>query len=260
MQLVAVLLISSPSADDVDSNIPLVANDHDEDVLYQNDAVSSPTVLVQADTAVDIEPGQIVKTHEFWILWLTFVLNTQAVGYINSMYKAFGQTFIQDDHFLAVVGAFAAIFNSSGRVLWGHLCDVFGYKLCMLLVTSLITILFSTLFFTEYGARATFAIWIWAIFFSFCGNFVLLPTATAQCFGTKNSSKNYGLVMTGSAVAAPLIALLTQFMSPIIGFLGMFIIIALFSASAGLLTLLFPSHPSPKKILEKLNQPNPERL
>ena len=48
------------------------------------------------------------------------------------------------------------------------------------------------------------------IFFSFCGNFVLLPTASAVCFGTKYSSKNYGLVMTGSAVAAPLIAMLTQ--------------------------------------------------
>ena len=55
-----------------------------------------------------------------------------------------------------------------------------------------------------------FALWIWLIFFSFCGNFVLLPTASAVCFGTKYHSKNYGLVMTGSAAAAPIIAILTQ--------------------------------------------------
>ena len=268
MQLVAVMLISAPSSDDMESNIPLVTsaeaeardNEMDEDILYQNEAaMSSSPNPVQPEMEINIRPGDIVKTREFWILWLTFVLNTQAVGYINSMYKAFGQTFIKDDHFLAVVGAFAAIFNSGGRVLWGYLCDVFGYKMCMMMVTSLITTLFSTLYFTEYGQRATFAIWIWAIFFSFCGNFVLLPTATAQCFGTKNSSKNYGLVMTGSAAAAPLIALLTQFMSPVIGFLGMFIIIALFSAAGALLTLLFPAYPSPKKIVEQL-QPSPERI
>ena len=261
MQLVAIMLISSPTDDDLESNIPLVTHEQEEDVLYQNDApVSSPmTTTLQSDLEVNIEPGQIIKTHEFWILWLTFVLNTQAVGYINSMYKAFGQDFIQDDHFLAIVGAFAAVFNSSGRVLWGHLCDVFGYKKCMMMVTILISILFSTLYFTEYAQRATFAIWIWAIFFSFCGNFVLLPTATAQCFGTRNSSKNYGLVMTGSAVASPLIALLTQFLSPILGFQGMFIIIALFSAAAAGLTLLFPSHPSPKKIQEQLDSA-PHRL
>jgi hypothetical protein len=32
------------------------------------------------------------------------------------MYKAFGQTFIDDDHFLAIVGAFAAVFNSAGKI------------------------------------------------------------------------------------------------------------------------------------------------
>ena len=41
------------------------------------------------------------------------------------MYKAYGQVFITDDHFLAVVGAFAAIFNAFGRVFWGHMCDKF---------------------------------------------------------------------------------------------------------------------------------------
>merc|ERR1712098_907440 len=135
---------------------------------------------------------------------------------------------------------------------WGHMCDVFGYKMCMLLVTTLISILYSTLYFTEYGQRATFAIWIWAIFFAFCGNFVLLPTATAMCFGTANSSKNYGLVMTGSAAAAPILAILTQGLSPVMGFLGMFIIIAFFSASSAMLTLFFPAPSTPKKILERL--------
>ena len=50
------------------------------------------------------------------------------------MYKAFGQTFIQDDHFLAMVGTVAAIFNAGGRVVWGQLCDSLGYKVCMVTV------------------------------------------------------------------------------------------------------------------------------
>lgn len=57
----------------------------------------------------------IVRTLEFWTLWFTFFLNTQAITYINSMYKAYGQTFINDDHFLSLVGAIAAIFNATGR-------------------------------------------------------------------------------------------------------------------------------------------------
>ena len=228
MQLVAVMLISNPSEDDIASNIPLVSHhtdDLEEEIIYQTEgdlrsrsqspAQDSPFVQqpLPSGAQQDLEnvpPSKVVKTPEFWILWFTFLLNTQAVGYINTMYKAFGQQFIDDDHFLAVVGAFAAVFNSFGRVFWGHLCDVSGYKMCMLIVTTSISFLYSTLYFSEYGQRATFAIWIWAIFFAFCGNFVLLPTATAQCFGTANSSKNYGLVMTGSAAAAPILAILTQ--------------------------------------------------
>ena len=231
MQLVAVMLISNPSEDDIASNIPLVSHhtdDLEEEIIYQTEgdlrsrsqspAQDSPFVQqpLPSGAQQDLEnvpPSKVVKTPEFWILWFTFLLNTQAVGYINTMYKAFGQQFIDDDHFLAVVGAFAAVFNSFGRVFWGHLCDVSGYKMCMLIVTTSISFLYSTLYFSEYGQRATFAIWIWAIFFAFCGNFVLLPTATAQCFGTANSSKNYGLVMTGSAAAAPILAILTQVQS-----------------------------------------------
>ena len=231
MQLVAVMLISNPSEDDIASNIPLVSHhtdDIEEEIIYQTEgdlrsrsqspAQDSPFVQQPppAGAQQDLEnvpPSKVVRTPEFWILWFTFLLNTQAVGYINTMYKAFGQQFIDDDHFLAVVGAFAAVFNSFGRVVWGHFCDVSGYKMCMLIVTTSISFLYSTLYFSEYGQRATFAIWIWAIFFAFCGNFVLLPTATAQCFGTANSSKNYGLVMTGSAAAAPILAILTQVQS-----------------------------------------------
>ena len=231
MQLVAVMLISNPSDDDIASNIPLVSHhtdDLEEEIIYQTEgdlrsrsqspAQDSPFVQQPPPSGAqrdleNVPPSKVVKTPEFWILWFTFLLNTQAVGYINTMYKAFGQQFIDDDHFLAVVGAFAAVFNSFGRVFWGHLCDVSGYKMCMLIVTTSISFLYSTLYFSEYGQRATFAIWIWAIFFAFCGNFVLLPTATAQCFGTANSSKNYGLVMTGSAAAAPILAILTQVQS-----------------------------------------------
>lgn len=264
MQLVAVLLISAPSEEQVVGSIPLVrhhSEELEEEVIYQTDGdllspQRSPMMPSSCQPPVqdleNVPPSLIVKTREFWILWLTFLLNTQAVGYINTMYKAFGQQFIQDDHFLAVVGALAAVFNSVGRVCWGQLCDTFGYKLCMLCVTCAISFLYSTLYFTEFGSKATFAIWIWMIFFAFCGNFVLLPTATALCFGTSHSSKNYGLVMTGSAAAAPILAVLTQGLSPLLGFLGMFVIIACFSGAAAALTLFFPACPSPRKVLDRL--------
>ena len=71
--------------------------------------------LDSTQDAENLKPKVIIRTFEFWTLWLTFVLNTQAIVYINAMYKSYGQTFINDDHFLSMVGAIAAIFNASGR-------------------------------------------------------------------------------------------------------------------------------------------------
>ena len=137
MQLVAVLMISTPTSEDTKTTSP----------GYE-----------EVGASASLRPGQMVRTREFWILWVTFLLNMQSIGYITSMYKVatillcnvicmismhqvYGQTFIQDDHFLAMVGTVAAIFNAGGRVVWGQLCDSFGYKVCMVTVTVLCTVL-----------------------------------------------------------------------------------------------------------------------
>lgn len=124
----SVLLIKPPADDEVSAMMPLVTHSSaeetealvdvadDEENLDEEDLEldqpsgltrTSSTRVTQSELLENLKPGQIVKTQEFWILWGTFFLNTQAIGYINSMYKAYGQVFISDDHFLAVVGAFA---------------------------------------------------------------------------------------------------------------------------------------------------------
>ena len=213
VQCMSALLIKAPPDDEVSAMMPLVTHaspeeteslvdvhddgeeEEEEDLELDhpgsgNVSMTGPrgssTRVSQAEILENLKPGQIVKTKEFWILWSTFFLNTQAIGYINSMYKAYGQVYINDDHFLAVVGAFAAIFNASGRVFWGHLCDKYGYRNCMVGVSASISALYLTLYFAPiYGGKVFFAMWVWAIFFFFCANFVLLPTATAQTFGTR---------------------------------------------------------------------------
>ena len=78
---------------------------------------------------------------------------------------------------------------------------------------------------------------------------------------SRYSSKNYGLVMTGQAVAAPVIAILTEFLSPAVGWFGMFTIIAGFSFASAVMNLcFFPKNPSPQKILNRIDRPIPSEL
>ena len=62
------------------------------------------------------------------MLWTTFFFNQQAVGYITTMYKAFGQSFITNDQFLAIVGSVSSIFNTLGRMFWGGFADKTSFR------------------------------------------------------------------------------------------------------------------------------------
>ncbi len=60
----------------------------------------------------------------------------------------------------------------------------------MVVVTTGIAVLYLTFAFVPaFGGKTLFAMWVWGIFFFFCANFVLLPTATAQTFGTRFVNK-----------------------------------------------------------------------
>lgn len=126
-----------------------------------------------------------------------FALSTQSVQFINTMYKAYGQRFISDDLFLATVGSVASIFNATGRLFWGHLVDRTSFRLCINLICGLTSFLMLTFELSlYYQSRTLFFIWVTLIFFTFSGNFVVFPTATAQVFGRTDGGTIYGFLFT----------------------------------------------------------------
>ena len=64
---------------------------------------------------------------EFYILWFCMMVGGMGMFALD-MYKAFGQSFLHDDRYLAMVGASAAIFNCLGRLVWGFIVDRFKFK------------------------------------------------------------------------------------------------------------------------------------
>lgn len=102
------------------------------------------------------------------------------------IYKTFGQIFIDDDLFLVTVGSLASIFNCCGRLFYGFIMDRSSYKRAMLIETSILTILCSTFYLCfEAQSKAMFAIWVWAIFFTFPGTYAIQPAVINQTFGQK---------------------------------------------------------------------------
>ncbi|KAK0059761.1 oxalate:formate antiporter-like isoform X1, partial [Biomphalaria pfeifferi] len=193
----------------------------------------------QNDEEVNFTPAQMLKSKYFYIIWFIFLLNGQGIVFLTTLYKAYGQTFISDDSFLALVGAFAAVFNAFGRIMWGSIADRWSFRVAMLTVCTAFTALMLTLQLAPYGGKALFFVYICLLFGSFSGSFALLPTATAKCFGRKYLSINYGLVFTSQIVTAPLGAFLSQTLKSSIGWTGLFFMVSGFSFVAFLLTVMF---------------------
>eukprot|EP00106_Octopus_bimaculoides_P006881 XP_014774323.1 PREDICTED: oxalate:formate antiporter-like [Octopus bimaculoides] len=158
--------------------------------------------------------------------------------------RAFGQTFIQDDRFHSLVGAFASLCNAGGRILWGAIADRTSFRTAQLAITSLLTCLYSTFIITEYGGKPLFFIWVCLIFLTFSGSFSTFPSCTMRCFGEQYYSINYGLLFTSQAMTAIIGSLLSENLLPLIGWMGLFFVAAVISACAIVIAFNFKEPPS----------------
>lgn len=224
MQIIGCLLISKPVRNEehcLQEGENLLEEAEDRHEVTAEDLPSPSSIAI-----AELRPKELIRHKTFYVFWLIYLFNTIAIGYINAMYKSFGQTFIHDDHFLSKIGSFAAIFNAGGRVMWGRLMDKTSFKVSMLLLATVLCILFGTFPLTIYMGKVGFTIWVWLIFLTFSGTFVLMPTVIEKAFGAKHYSANYGLLFTSQTFSGPLVAAVNQSMLHAVGYTGCFLTVS----------------------------------
>lgn len=196
-----------------------------------NPPVQTEGTAVVAGTQ-DFPREKAVKLPQFWMLWLMFVLTAASGLFTIGYYKTFGSSATwADDLFLSQVGAWAALFNGLGRVVWGKLSDNFGYKKMIYGLAGIQAILMVT-FALTINSKILFFIWVCLIYFCFGGNFSLYPTATTDLFGAKNLGPNYGVIFTAYGIAGVSGALLAKPLGDLFGVWGLFITMGIFSAGS----------------------------
>ena len=94
-----------------------------------------------------------------------------------------------------------AVFNASGRILAGLLSDRIGRISTLTIATVLGVAGLLLLYFTGEGGYVTFYIGIAGIGLSFGSFMGVYPGFTADQFGAKNNSVNYGIMFIGLAAA-----------------------------------------------------------
>ncbi len=158
--------------------------------------------------SVDWHGAEILRTPQFYLIFLTFVFSAGAglmsIG-LMKLYpmEALQKAGLDEAAASAIAGTAMAVFfslaNGIGRIVWGTLSDKLGRKLSVVLMAGSQG-LFVIGFIYMAGSPALLYLGATLIGFNFGGNFALFPTITADTFGAKNVGQNYPLVFLAYGV------------------------------------------------------------
>lgn len=144
----------------------------------------------------DLSPRQVVRTREFFLLWISKCLSVYPFLIISSYYKAIGQLYIGDDQFLSSIGSAIVISCTLLRLLFGGLIDTFGYKNNLIAACAVQAISSCFLTVTVKSSKLLYLINVLLFICPASNMMVIYIVALKKLFGKSYIISNIGMVST----------------------------------------------------------------
>jgi len=147
--------------------------------------------------AVEIAPAEMLKSWQFYVLWILYFLGTSvgltAIGEATPLLQEMAKSG-------AVISAGAAlgvmsIFNGLGRLGWGSVSDRWGRKVAAIGMCTF-SIVACVGFLREPGGFLQLLTGLCLVAIGYGGYLALMPSFCADYFGPKNVGANYGLLFS----------------------------------------------------------------
>ncbi|KAK7506901.1 hypothetical protein BaRGS_00001752, partial [Batillaria attramentaria] len=178
-------------------------DDRDVGISFISEGLHKPLDKASPDYIPDYTPLEVIKSRAAWTVWLIHLGmgfgGTFIWAFTRCVQSAYGQTFIHNDHLLALIGSFSSVFNCIGRPIWGLLADKIGIQTCLMVSQSMLLVSMATLVVCEYVGAAMFFVWVCLIFFALCGYYAMQIPLVFTIFGARCSTFSTGIVY-GSGV------------------------------------------------------------
>lgn len=151
----------------------------------------------------DCETKEMIKTRSFKGLYINFVFGTMIGLMIIGITSNVGVELIKlSEGSVATLMSLFAVFNGIGRVGFGWITDKFSNKIAMRLSYTLILVAAILMLMAGENSEVLYVVAFCIFWLNLGGWLAIAPTATMNLFGTKNYSKNYGVVFTAYGIGA----------------------------------------------------------
>lgn len=145
---------------------------------------------------------EMINTKSFYLVWLTYLFGCMSGLLVIGLAKDIGIEMANlKPEVAANAVAIIALFNASGRLIWGTVSDKIGRIKVVFLMFIITAVSMFVLSFVQLSYISFFAS-LSAIAFCFGGFLAVYPVITGDFFGVKNLGSNYGYVYLAYGVAA----------------------------------------------------------
>jgi OFA family oxalate/formate antiporter-like MFS transporter len=155
--------------------------------------------------AADFEWGEMVKTPQFYIMWLTYLFAAAAGLMIIANALPIAKAQGLSEGLAASAVMVVALFNAAGRIAWGVGSDKIGRTNTLMAIFLICGI---TMLSLKLLTGVMILVGVSIVGFCFGGFLAVYPSLSADFFGTKNLGMNYGTVFMAyglGAVAGPML-------------------------------------------------------
>lgn len=246
LQCISAVLMPNPYGADP-ASLTMDSEDEDESTNLLN---------TPSDPLPKLPISFVIRTKQFWFIWLIMFLNWQAVSYVNSFWKVIGQVeFRITDTSLAAIGASVAITNSVGRVVWGTAGDRFGFTATMTCFCFVYSFFLATTpicgLTTSVKRTVLYTVWLNILKIADGGAFTIIPPIAVTIFGSRNFGPVFGLLFTARAISSLVGANFASAFYHLLGCLGMCIFASTCTLVSGLLVMWTDITPLNTQLIQK---------
>jgi OFA family oxalate/formate antiporter-like MFS transporter len=169
--------------------------------LLKNPVARERTTLAAPNPDVTVvrryfTPGEVLRTSNFYLLWLGFGLGSTAGLMVISQLVPFANSQGIASATLATLGLVAGAFgNVSGRILSGWLSDLLGRLNTLRVVLALSFVTMPVLYWVGAHLTALYVL-IYLVYFGYGAQASVIPSTVSDFWGTRHAGTNYGLLFT----------------------------------------------------------------